>query len=159
MWQKRRHRWHLFSHLWHLFDHSGGWKVCGNFISLWQSHLHNVDVLPSHAFANLNVGLAIRKLLGDHIGVVDPQPGWVGAWFIWTSMLDDNPNDININEEKWNLSQILWARSGWEEPENTYDNQIQLFLVIKLKTPWWWSNWNVYNRKMAIIDSIRGNQS
>ena len=21
MWQKRRHRWHLFSHLWHLFDH------------------------------------------------------------------------------------------------------------------------------------------
>merc|ERR1719458_1084222 len=36
--------------------------------------LHNVDVLPSNAFADLNVGLAIRKLLGDHIGVVDPQP-------------------------------------------------------------------------------------
>ena len=55
--------------------------------SLWEvyemvkSHLHNVDVLPSHAFANLNVGLAIRKLLGDHIGVVDPQPGWVGTCY------------------------------------------------------------------------------
>ena len=60
-----------------------------------KNYLYNVDILPSDTLTNLNVGLPIRKLLGNHVGVVDPQPDgvWVGfgrywnAWFILTLIM------------------------------------------------------------------------
>ena len=89
-------------------------------------HLHNVDILSSHAFANLDVGLSIGKLLGDHVGVVDAKPGQlaVGEGKQQAMRIIDN---FHLNQSAWsNLSQILCAKSGWEEPEKT-------LLAIKIK--------------------------
>ena len=86
-------------------------------------HLDNVDILSSHAFANLDVGLSIGKLLGNHVGVVDAKPGQlaIGEGKQQAMRIIDNFH-LNLS----NLSQILCAKSGWEEPEKT-------LLAIKIK--------------------------